>query len=94
MFIAHTQGEEPKLLERVAVLLLLNCTNLEAGTSIGFQIQSWAHCELSQTLRLTEGAKNPDCKTSMAKVFTMWFPPTQIHNVQISGMGSSLTTHP
>lgn len=44
MFIAHTQGEEPRLLEEDAVLLL-NCWNWEPG--VGFQILGWAPCELS-----------------------------------------------
>lgn len=49
MFIAHTQGDKPELLEKDAVLLLLNCSNWEAGLSIGFQVPGWVHRELSQT---------------------------------------------
>ncbi|ELK03082.1 hypothetical protein PAL_GLEAN10016860 [Pteropus alecto] len=70
MFVAHTQGDEPKLLEEDAVLLL-GYENWEPG--VGFQILGWAHCELPETR--THGRRNTGGKTSMAKVLTVWSPP-------------------
>lgn len=66
MFIAHTQGDEPELLEEDAILLL-DCGNQEPG--VGFQVLDGAHMSFPK-LRLT-GGRNAGHKTSMAKVLTM-----------------------
>lgn len=89
MFVAHTQGDEPELLEEDAVLVL-DCGNREPG--VGFQILDWAHRELPEA-QTHRGGRNTGGETSLAQGLTERLPR---ENTQSANQweGSSLTTHP
>lgn len=89
MFLAHTQGDQPELLEEDAVLR----PNWKPEPGVGFQILDWTHRELSKQPHRGEEHWR-DTSTSTARVLTVRFPHANEYTAQIRGTGSSLTTCP
>lgn len=78
MFIAHTQGDKPELLEEDAVLVL-DCGKREPG--VGFQMLDWANRELSETQTHQSGGRNTGGETSLAQGLTGRFPQENTQSV-------------